>query len=274
MPPEDDEIIGQSGYNTVATLNYILNNPTIASLMDSIGFNLTAADHTPVDTEHIKEIINSPGFKAQYMSGDEFEDYWWEGAGGLTAGDKIYIKEDVGDTYRSGPEHVLMHELYHLGGVGTGLVGADHVTREKDRLGFIGDSRNIEAYESGEFIGPDPSLGIDEYEEEWHEMHKGTRKGTVGGSVWEGTSRDLHYARPRSTDDMKDFYETHGVQWNRDSIWADLGRQAYGEDFIQGAHMPFGDTQTHYQNNIEILMERLDQLNLLDTLRTIYDERR
>ena len=262
----------KKGHKDVETLNYVFRNPEIMSMVDSIGYNLMRQDHGKHHTSHdasenILRIINDPDFNLRYMDAGEFaKDY---GVGnkatyGVAYGQNIILPDNLNPNASLGslnnPQHVLTHELFHLGDSHGG-----HLQHGGDNTyGFIGDQRNIDAYKSGQFFGPDPSLGQSEYIRQWHDMHHGARKGTIAGVPFEGTRRDL-YSQRRNFEDLYglNYYET------ADSLWKDLGKQVYGEGYSGKQHLPFGDSQYHYQQNVHKLLNKMESLNLLDTLSTI-----
>ena len=258
------------------TLNYIMGNPRIASLMDSIGFNLTHPGHEPVTTEGMLSVMDDPNFGITYYDPNAWGEFWPHDPGtrGLTGGPDIRIKGS--DKYRGtdvrSPESTLMHEVFHLGdGDHHGAYHDKHGGQET--YGFLNDPRNIEAYDSGEFVGPDPRQGFTSYKEQWHDMHHGSRVGMVQGQEFEGNRRDLNKLIPYSDEMRAEGIGYKEYQSMLDNEWELLGQQVYGEDFVQGAHLPFGSSQLNYQRNVSVLMDELEKLGLMDTLSTIYDQR-
>ena len=268
----------KKGHKDVETLNYVFRNPEIMSMVDSIGYNLMPQDHgkhhgSHTASENILRIINDPNFNLRYMDKDEFkESYGKDGKNtyGVAFGKNIILPDNLNPNASLGdisnPQHVLTHELFHLGDSHGGHLAHGH---NNTTFGFIGDPRNIEAYKSGQFFGPDPSLGESQYKEQWHNMHHGARKGKIAGVPFEGTKRDLYKQR-------RDFEDLYGLNYGetRDSVWQDLGKQVYGEGYSDRQHLPFGDSQYHYQKNVHKLMKKMESLNLLDTLSTIYEQRK
>ena len=272
----------KKGHNDVATLNYVFGNPEIMSMVDSVGYNLMPEghydhkDHNYSASENILRIINDPNFNLQYMDKDEFAENYGDltpgrQTHGVAFGRNIYLPDNLNSNAGLGelrnPQHALTHELFHLGDSHGGHLA--HSNRIDPTFGFIGDQRNIDAYKSGQFFGPDPSLGESEYKKQWMEMHHGARKGTIAGVPFEGDKGDLYNQR-------RNFEDLYGLNYmeTKDSLWNDLGQQVYGEGYIDKQHLPFGDSQYHYQENVHKLMKKMESLNLLDTLSTVYEQRK